>query len=432
MANRENKLNEAVSYPRDGDGVRDDKVRRLGRPAGDAKDASPLGQVAPPDVKALNPGGREAEVKDTVEPPLIRGPDTADAPKKSLLRPLMFALLPLALVIGAYWYITGGNVVSMDDAYVEADKVGVSTDVPGIVKAVAVTENQHVEAGQILYRLDDLQLRLALVRAEAQIGTVRDALNALKANYRDMQSQIQQGQNDIEYFDTEFHRQQDLLAAHVASQSTFDTARRSLRNAQQKLVSLTQQLGAIAASLDDDPAGPVENNPRYRDAVAQRDEAARQLAHTFVKAPFAGIVTNVPSIAPGKYLQASVTAFYLVAADHVWVVVNPKETELTYVRTGQSATVTVDTYPDTQWSGSVESISPAAAQEFSLLPAQNTSGNWVKVVQRVPMRVRIDTRDNTLPPLRAGMSVEVDVDTGHRRGLPYFLTAMFGHDRQAR
>jgi membrane fusion protein, multidrug efflux system len=432
MANRENRLNEATSSPQDGTGVRDARVHRLGRPADDAKDASPFGQAAPPDIRALKPGGREAEVKDTVEPPLNSGPDKVDAPKKSLRRPLMFALLPLVLIIGAYWYVTGGQVVSMDDAYVEADKVGVSTDVPGIVKEVAVTENQHVQAGQILYRLDDLQLRLALARAEAQIGTVRDALNALKANYRDMQSQIQQAQNDIDYFDTEFRRQQDLLGAHVASQSTFDTARRNLQNAQQKLASLTQQLGAIAASLDNDPTGPVEKNPRYLDAVAQRDEAARQLAHTFVKAPFAGIVTNVPSIAPGKYLQASATAFYLVAADHVWVVANPKETELTHVRTGQTASVTVDSYPDTQWSGSVESISPAAAQEFSLLPAQNTSGNWVKVVQRVPMRVRIDTNDKSLPPLRAGMSVEVDVDTGHSRGLPHFLTAMFGHDRQGR
>jgi membrane fusion protein, multidrug efflux system len=425
MANRENKLNEATGSPQDGAGFRDDRVRRLGRPADDAKDA-------PPDVRALNPGGHEAKAKDTVEPPPSRGPDNVDTPKKSRLRPLMFALLPLALIVGAYWYIRGGNVVSMDDAYVEADKVGVSTDVPGIVAEVGVTENQHVQAGQILYRLDDLQLRFALARAEAQIGTVRNALNALKANYRDMQSQIEQAQNDIGYFETEFRRQQDLLAAHVASQSTFDTARRSLQNAQQKLVSLTQQLGAIAANLDEDPTGAVEKKSRYLDAVAQRDEAARQLAHTVVKAPFAGIVTNVPSIATGKYLQASVTAFYLVAADHVWVVANPKETELTYVRTGQSASVTVDTYPDTQWSGSVESISPAAAQEFSLLPAQNTSGNWVKVVQRIPVRVRIDTNDKNLPPLRAGMSVEVDVDTGHSRGLPHFLAAMFGHDRQGR
>jgi membrane fusion protein (multidrug efflux system) len=338
----------------------------------------------------------------------------------------LFALLPLALIAGGYWYVAGGQVMSMDDAYVEADKVGLSTDVPGIVSQVDVTENQHVEAGRVLYRLDDLPFRLALQRAEAQLGMVRNALDALKANYRDMQTQIKLGQNDVEYFGTESGRQQNLLSAHIASQSTYDTAHRNLQNAQQKLASLNQQLAAIAANLNGDPDGPVEQNPRYLDALAQRDEAARQLAHTVVKAPFAGIVTNVPSIAPGKYLQASTTAFYLVATDHVWVDANPKETELTNVRAGQPAVVSVDTYPDRQWAGTVESISPAAAQEFSLLPAQNTSGNWVKVVQRIPMRVRVDTSDKSLPPLRAGMSVEVDVDTSHARGLPHFLAALLG------
>jgi membrane fusion protein, multidrug efflux system len=408
-----------------------DKVRQLGRIGADAKDESTPGITASRDVRALKPGEREADARDEVKPPSPLPPDV-DAPKRSLLRPLMFALVPVALIVGAYWYFTGGNQTSMDDAYVEADKVGISTDVSGIVKEVDITENQHVKAGQVLYRLDDLQFRLALARADAQVGTVRETLNALKANYRDMQSQIQQAQNDVDYFDTEFHRQEGLLAAHVASQSAFDTARRNQQNAKHKLASLTQQLGAIAANLDDDPTGPVEKNPRYLDAVAQRDEAARQLAHTVIKAPFAGIVTNVPSIAPGKYLQASVTAFHLVSVDHVWVVANPKETELTYVRAGQPATIAVDAYPGTQWSGSVESISPAAAQEFSLLPAENTSGNWVKVVQRVPLRVRVDTSDTSLPPLHAGMSVEVSVYTGHHRGLPNFLTAMFAHDRQGR
>jgi membrane fusion protein, multidrug efflux system len=144
------------------------------------------------------------------------------------------------------------------------------------------------------------------------------------------------------------------------------------------------------------------------------------------------VVTSVPSIAPGKYLQASMSAFYLIATDHVWVDANPKETQLTYVRPGQAVTVTVDTYPDLEWHGTVESISPAAAQEFQLLPAQNTSGNWVKVVQRIPMRVRLGTSDNSQPPLRPGMSVEVDVDTGHARGLPQFLAALLGwKDRRA-
>jgi len=155
------------------------------------------------------------------------------------------------------------------------------------------------------------------------------------------------------------------------------------------------------------------------------------LDHTVVTAPFSGIVTDVPAIAPGKYLAASTTAFFLVDTDHVWVDASPKETELTYVRPGQPVTVTVDIYPDLEWHGVVESVSPAAAQEFALLPAQNTSGNWVKVVQRVPMRVRLDTSDKSLPQLRAGLSVVVDVDTGHARGLPHFLTSLFsrGHNQ---
>jgi membrane fusion protein, multidrug efflux system len=244
----------------------------------------------------------------------------------------LFVLLPLVLLGGGYWYISGGQVMSTDDAYVEADKVGSSTDVSGIVKDIDVTENQRVEPGQVLYRLDAAPFRFALERATAHMGSVKDALNALNANYRDMQAQIQQAQHDIEYSATGLHRQQDLLNAHVASQSAFDMARRNLQNAQGKFASLTQQLAAIAANLNGDPDGPVEQNPRYADAVARRGEAARQLAHTIVRAR---IVTDVPSIAPGKYVAASTTAFYLVATDHVWIDAIPKETELTYVRPGQ-------------------------------------------------------------------------------------------------
>jgi membrane fusion protein (multidrug efflux system) len=339
-------------------------------------------------------------------------------------------LLPLALIGLGYWYVAGGRVISLDDAYVEASKVGVSTDVSGVVKEVDVTENGWVPAGAVLYRLDDLPFSLAQRRAEAQVGMVRDSLNALKASYRDMQAQIGQAQTDVGYYGVEGRRQQDLLTAHVASEANFDTARRNLENAQGKVAALNQQLAGIAASLDGRPDGPVEQNPRYLEALAQRDEATRQLAHTVVRAPFAGIATNVPSIAPGKFLPASTTAFYLVASDHAWIDADPKETELTRVKPGQPVTVKVDTYPDVRWRGAVESVSPAAAQEFSLLPAQNSSGNWVKVVQRIPVRIRVDTQEGKQPTLRAGMSVEADVDTGNARGLPHFLRGFFGHGRQ--
>jgi membrane fusion protein (multidrug efflux system) len=376
------------------------------------------------------PAGAQEKPDSSPRPAATESATRGTASRRRRIRLALFILLPIVLIIGAWWYVTGGQVVSMTDAYVNADKVGISTDVSGIVQSVDVKENQHVQTGQILYRLDDLPFRIALARAQAQVGTVHDELQALKSNYADAAAQLQQAQYDLDYYTTEYRRVKALLESHVASQTSLDAARRNFQSARQRLASITHQRGAIAANLNGDPQSPIESNPRYRQAIAQRDEAARELAHTVVRAPFGGIVTNVPSTTPGRYLQVMGTAFYLVATDHVWVEANPKETELTYVRPGQHATVTVDTYPNIQWSGVVESISPAAAQEFSLLPPQNTSGNWVKVVQRIPIRVRVDTSGRQLPPLRAGMSVEVAVDTGHARGWPHFMAAMFGTSRE--
>ena len=385
------------------------------------------------DVEVMEaPSTRTETATESVARPIEHPPAGMPLPARRWpwKRAILFMLLPIALVAGGYDYVTGGAVMATDDAYVNAEKVGISTDVSGIVKTVEVHENQHVRAGQVLYRLDDRPFQLALQRSDAQLGIVRNDIDALKANYQDTQTQIRQAQNDVDYYNTELHRSQELLNAHVASQAVYDAARRDVLNAQQKLVSMNRQLAGVAANLSGDPDMPVQQQPRYLQAVAERDEAARQLDHTVVRAPFAGIVTDVPAIAPGKYLQAAMTAFFLVASDRVWVDADPKETELTYVRPGQKVTVTADTYAAASWHGMVQSISPAASQVFSLLPAQNTSGNWVKVVQRIPMRVEVDASDTSLPPLRAGMSVEVDVDTGHVRGWPSFLAGLFGQRRQ--
>jgi membrane fusion protein, multidrug efflux system len=342
------------------------------------------------------------------------------------LRWALLTLLPLTLIAGGYWYVVGGSVVSTDDAYVEADKVGVSTDVSGIVQEVNVAENQWVPAGQVLYRLDPRQFQIALDNAKANLAQTQLTVEAMKQDYRRMLRDIDTQQAQVELDQTTFDRYAMLVKSDAISKANYDQARFTLQADKSKVASLKQQADVQLARLAGNPDIAVTEHPQYQQAKAQVDEAQRQFDDTVVKAPFAGIVTNVPSIAPGKYLQASTTAFYLVATDHVWIDSNPKETELTYVRPGQPVTVTVDTFPDRQWHGSVESISPAAAQEFQLLPAQNTSGNWVKVVQRIPMRVRVDTSDLSQPPLRAGMSVEVDVDTGHARGLPHVLAALLG------
>jgi membrane fusion protein (multidrug efflux system) len=355
----------------------------------------------------------------------------ADTVRRSRRRDRMrwglFALLPLVLLGGGYYYVTGGQIMSTDDAYVQADRVGVSTDVSGIVQDVAVKDNEHVAAGQVLYRLDPRQFQIALDNAKANLSQIALSIDAMKQDYHRMESDVAAQQAQVDLDQKNYERNAMLLKTATVSQAVFDQARYTLDNDKGKLAALQRQVQVQLAKLGGDPEIPTTDHPQYRQVKAMVDEAQRQLDHTVIAAPFAGTVTNVPSIAPGKYLSASTTAFFLVDTDHVWVDATPKETELTYVRPGQKATISVDTYPDAEWHGVVESVSPAAAQEFSLLPAQNTSGNWVKVVQRVPMRIRIDTTDKNLPPLRAGMSVVVDVDTGHARGFPSFLRSLFGH-----
>ncbi len=349
--------------------------------------------------------------------------------RRDRIRWVLFALLPLALIIGGYWYVTGGQVMSTDDAYVNAQKVGISTDVSGIVQDVAVKENDHVAAGQVLYRLDPRQFQIALDNAKANLAQIALMIESMKQDYKRMISDAAAQQAQVALDQTNYDRAAMLLKSGTATQAVYDQASYTLQNDKSKLAALREQSQVQLAKLGGDPDIVVTQHPQYLQAKAQVDEAQRQLDHTVITAPFAGVVTDVPSIAPGKYLAASTTAFFLVDTEHVWVDATPKETELTYVRPGQPVTVTVDTYPDLEWHGVVESVSPAAAQEFALLPAQNTSGNWVKVVQRVPMRVRIDTSDKDLPPLRAGLSVIVDVDTGHARGFPHFLTGWFGRSQ---
>jgi membrane fusion protein (multidrug efflux system) len=376
---------------------------------------------------------RTPSAEETPAPRETKSPapeETSQSRRRKLMRRGLFAILPFALIAGAYWYVTGGQLMSTDDAYVQADTVGISTDVSGIVQAIEVANNQHVDPGQVLYRLDPRQFQIAVDNAKANLAQTSMTIDAMKQDYTRMLSDAAAQQAKVELDQVTYDRYAALAPSGDVTKASYDQTRFTLELDKNKLKSLRQQASAQLARLDGNPDVPVTQHPQYLQAT-QVDEAQRQLDHTVVKAPFAGIVTDVPSIAPGKYLAASTTAFYLVNTDHIWVDANPKETELTYVRPGQPVTLTVDTYPDAEWRGVVESISPAAAQQFSLLPAENTSGNWVKVVQRIAVRIRIDTRDKKLPPLRAGMSLEVNVDTGHSRGLPHFMAAVFGLAQQS-
>ncbi|HWY63203.1 MAG TPA: HlyD family secretion protein [Rhizomicrobium sp.] len=400
------------------------ELRRALRQAGDQKTDAPaaerLDSGTPRTEEAPGPEGPQSQ--ETLHAPV----SGRASRRRGWLRPAMFALLPLALIGGAVAYMKGGRTMTTDDAYVNTRQVGISTDVAGIVSEVNVIDNQHVVAGQALYSLDARQFRIALDNAKANLALVALNLESLRKNYGQMVSDVAAQQSQVELDQATYERYDRLLAADAIAKLIYDQARFALQTDESKLTALRQQAQAQLALLSGDLNTQLTRLPQYMQAEAQVHEAQRQLDDTVVRAPFSGTVTEVPSIAPGKYLAASTTAFYLVDADHVWIDATPKETELTHVLPGQQAVVTVDTYPDLQWHGTVESVSPAAAQQFSLLPAQNSSGNWVKVVQRVPLRIRMDAGKDHLPVLRAGMSVEVTVDTGHTRGLPKFVTDLLG------
>ena len=354
------------------------------------------------------------------EPPAAPAATPVTQPRRSLKRPLLFALLPVALVAGGYYYVVGGQVMSTDNAYVQAQMLGLSTDVSGTVFEIAVHNNEHVAKGQVMFRLRPDSFQIALDGAEAQLGTVRNQVLTLQASYKQSMAQIEQAKADLPFYETSFKRQKDLIASAVASKATFDQAEHDLTSARQRLTVAQAQAQSMLAQLGNDADQPVERNPFFLQAKSLVDNARRDLNDTVVRAPFDGVVTRVDSLQVGGYLKAAQPGFMLVSDTNVWIEASPKETELTWVKPGQDATVTVDSYPGMAWSGKVASINPASGGSFSLLPAQNTTGNWVKVVQRIPMRIALDVTAGK-PPLRVGMSVVVDIDTGHARGIPEML-----------
>src|SRR5437899_7399293 len=231
-----------------------DKIYRLTPNAPGAKEAVGSAEARP--ESKVRPDDRKPEPTPPDEAPFIPVASDSTQPKKSLRRPLMFALLPLALIVGGYFYVTGGAVMSTDNAYVQADMVGLSTDVAGIVTQVLVHDNQKVAKGDILVKLDPLQFQLALDRAEAQVGNTRNDLIALQTSYRNMQAQVEQAQKDVDFNTVNFQRQEQLIANNFTPKATYDAARNTLQNSQQKLASLQQQQTGIAANLNGDPDAP--------------------------------------------------------------------------------------------------------------------------------------------------------------------------------
>jgi membrane fusion protein (multidrug efflux system) len=337
--------------------------------------------------------------------------------KSRLLRSILM-LGGIAVVAGGalgFW-LNGGRYAYTDDAYVQAAVLSVSTDVSGLIAEIDVHEGERVAKGQVLFRIDPRQFDIALAGAKANLAETALTMEAMKRDYRRMLHDIDAKAAQVADDQANLGRYANLVKAGGVTRAEYDDARFKLASDQQALESLRAQAEAELARLSGKPDIDVTKTPQYLEAAAKVAEAERELEHSTVRAPFSGIVTEVDHLQPGQYLAASTGAFGLVSDEHLWVEAQPKEIELTWVKPGDPVDVTVDTYPDQIWHGVVESIAPSSGSQFSILPAQNSSGNWVKVVQRIPVRIRVDRRPDD-PPLRTGMSVETEIDTGHHRTL---------------
>ena len=353
-----------------------------------------------------------ASASRVAEAPAIR----TRSGRRRLRAVLMLGGILGVAIVSFFWWLTGGRYVSIDDAYIQAAKLAVSTDVSGIVAEVGVRDHQHVNKGDLLFRLDPRQFEIALDGARANLASTALSMDAMKRDYQRMLRDVQAKQAQVASDQADFSRYAGLIRSGGVTRAEYDDARYKLAADQQATESLQVQAQVQLAKLGGNADVDVTRTPQYMQAATQVAEAQRQLDHTVVRAPFGGIVSGVEQLQPGQYLAASTGAFGLVSDEDIWAEAYPKETELTWVRPGDRVSVDVDTYPGRRWQGTVESVAPNSGSEFSVLPAQNSSGNWVKVVQRIPLRVHIDRRQND-PPLRAGMSVEVDIDTGHHRTL---------------
>jgi membrane fusion protein (multidrug efflux system) len=333
--------------------------------------------------------------------------------RERLRLPLMIGVPVIAGVVALYFYLASVGYESTDDAYLRAAQVSISPNVSGRVIEVDVHDNQPVRRGETLIRLDERPFRIAVEDARARVANAGLQIESLKATYWQRMADLRSAQSTLEYQKREYERQTHLLASGISPQSLVERTLDARNQAQQNVISDQQQINATLASLGGDPNIPVERHPTVQEAQAQLDRALLNLSYTTITAPIDGIVTRVEQLQAGDYINAATPAFVLVSTRDVWIEANFKEVQLTHMLPGQSASVRVDAYPGRLIRAKVVSISPGTGSQFSLLPPENATGNWVKVVQRLPVRLQLE--DSV--PVQSGLSVLVTVDTKDRHGL---------------
>jgi len=337
--------------------------------------------------------------------------------RKRLRMILLVGLPALAVVIGLGIYLSGGRYISTDNAYVGAQKVLITPDISGKITHIAVREGQHVNSGDELFTLDREPFALALQQAKAKLDAARSNFNKLKANLKSLDTLADLANKNVDLKKRDTDRKSRLVNSQAGSQADLDTAMVAVVTAQLQAELAVQQRDSTLSQLLGDPDLPLERFPEYAQAKAVLDNAQRDFDHSIVRAPMPGTATQVDNIQLGRFVAAGTPVFSVIDDQAPWVEANPKETDITYLRVGQKATLDVDSFPDHTFTGTVIAVSPGTGAQFSILPPQNATRNWVKVVQRVPVRIAFDKSEDT-HLLRSGMSVNVEIDTGHSR-LPF-------------
>ncbi|AXK82081.1 HlyD family secretion protein [Pseudolabrys taiwanensis] len=362
----------------------------------------------------------QPEAKSAPESEADTSAQSGAAPRmdRKRLRMILLIVLPLiAVLAGIGIYLTGGRYISTDNAYVGAQKVLITPDIAGKIVRVAVREGQHVKPGDELFTLDQVPFSLALDQAKAKVDAARVDYEKAMTSLKSLRSMADLAQKSVELKQRDLDRKTKLVATQAGSAADVDTAAASLVTAQTIAQFTVQQRDTTLSQLLGDPELPLERFPEYVQAKAALADAQRNYDHTIVRAPISGTATQVDNIQIGRFVPAGTPILSVIDDQAPWVDANPKETDITYLRVGQKVTLDVDSFPDHTFTGHVVAVSPGTGAQFSILPPQNASGNWVKVVQRVPVRIAFD-KDEAIRRLRAGMSVNVSIDTGHSR-LPF-------------
>lgn len=328
--------------------------------------------------------------------------------------PLMIGVVVLALVIGVFVYLTGGRYEQTDDAQVGGARVSIAASISGRVVAVEVKDNQLVRAGQVLFRIDGRPYQTAYDAAQAAVASDRLQVAQMKANYEQRQADVKTAEAALAYAQTDARRQVNLVTAGTGTTADVDKANNQVAEASQRLSAAKASANAALAALGGNANIAPDEHPLVKQALAQVATAGLNQSYIDVVAPQDGIVTKVDQLQVGTYVTTGAPLFTLVS-NRLWIDANFKENQLEYMRAGQSAKIKLDAYPDRRFNAHVEAITPGTGSSFSLLPAENATGNWVKVTQRVPVRVVFDKYPDV--PLEPGLSASVTIDTTHKRHL---------------